>query len=171
MTQTGHEIAEECFMVRIIPLAGPVVLLFSCMCEMDMNKEYISSNCPIENYFLLSKIKVDSVDSDRIPITYQADTIVMCAFKGNTYSKRLSNPEQYDASRKVYLWEENEAYEWRFSRPYSASNFYLTLPIKILPNSWYHIRSMRSSEEKELFIYVNRNGSFDKYTYYKHGPF
>jgi hypothetical protein len=152
--------------VRIFKVISVTALLIcaGCACDYKINEERIRAGCEISHGLKMSKIHVDSVNADGIPVKYQADTVVLCTFKGN-------NDPSFRAERTIMLKEANESYEWFFFDPYNPENRSKIFPLKFLPGSWYLLVSLQSSEEKENFIYVNTDGAMSQYTVYQPGPF
>ena len=143
------------------------VICLGCRCDYNVNREYIEAECEIDHGLKISKITVDSVNGDGVPVVFNVDSIVICSFKGN----QGAGDQSFVAKRKILLQEPNESYDWFFFQPYDPGHRFKIFPLRFVPRSWYLLVSLESSNEKEYFIYVDDRGLLSEYVRFIPGPF
>lgn len=126
------------------------VIIQSCFLiktKYKITTEFIKCNKKIDQLFQVSKIKVDSLNSDSLPLSYyDQETAVLFV---NNNSGRLS--------KKIYFKKEVDNYYWF----YNNKTEHKILPIKIENNTWYKFSGLihLGSPILTVFMYVDNEGN------------
>jgi|SRR5690554_2801214 len=115
-----------------------------------VTNEYIQNNSRFEHPFYFEKIKVDSIDTNGIPIKYEVTRKASVSLK-----RQDLKPE-----RKIYFYEDTQNYEWH---DITNATLHPTLPIDMIPGNWYLIRGLKTdftTSAKKIFIHVTESGEF-----------
>ena len=118
-----------------------------------ITNNYIKSNHAFYQGFQFSEIKVDSLDSLGIPVTFQRmETAAL-------YTNASYNPKK---TKKMYFYKPNPGYFWDYKAEFRIP----ILPIKMEKNSWYIIDGLVFFGNPTLskFIYMDEKGKCHSYT-------
>ena len=98
--------------------------------------------------FYFEEIKVDSLDTNGIPVKYEITRKASVSLKKQNLKPAL----------KIYFYENTQNYEWH---DITNASLHLTLPIEMTPGNWYLLRGLKTTfttSAKEIFIYVTYSG-------------
>jgi len=118
-----------------------------------VTKEYIENSCKFESPFYVEEIKVDSLDTNGIPVKYEVTRKVSAGLK----------EQNLKPARKIYFYENTQNYDWLDINNTSVHD---TLPIDMSPGNWYLIRGLKTdftTSAKKIFIHVTDSGEFKTY--------
>ena len=103
--------------------------------------------------FQFSELKIDSLDSTGIPITYK---------RLGTSQLYLNNYNNGRNLKKIYFYKSNSNYLWHYNESWNLS----ILPIEIKKNSWYLIEGLVFFGNPTLSKIINLDdkGNFHSYT-------
>lgn len=142
-----------------------------CSCRVSITELKFKNSKLFDNSFQISKITVDSLDIDGIPIKFNYDTIVSCIpncykfasenekVENNLDGLELNQGCEFRPVKTIYFKEINEQFKWVIITPFEPQNKYPICPIRFQTNSWYQISSFCSSLEF-IYIFLNSDGSF-----------
>ncbi|MBI1835690.1 MAG: hypothetical protein HYR91_00340 [Flavobacteriia bacterium] len=121
--------------------------------KFKITNDYIKSNRKFYQGFQFSELKIDSLDSIGVPITYK---------RVNTAYLYLNDYKKGKESKKIYFYKQNSNYLWHYYEDWTLP----ILPIEMKINSWYLIDGLVFWGNPTLskFIYIDETGNCHSYT-------
>lgn len=110
-------------------------------CRFEITKEYIESNCKLQEGVTVCELSVDSFSSQGVPIKYDKIKLCFASLKS----------KEHKPKKRIYFFKPNLNYKWTDTQKYIITD---TLNFKFEKNIWYKIRV---STQNAYFIFDDKD--------------